>query len=167
MVGDQVWTGGIAFPTRGSRREWNLTISCSRCGPYLTKRGRSCPSSLRCHDNARFEVEQLIYPLSSLVSLFLNISWNIWWFTWRVSSLQGHSKLSTRFVLNVYSSRSFLLHQLPCSFIGLKQREMEMEEGSAHVSWYESQLRIGPNNFLHWLVCTGVDSGRFGLVLVE
>ena len=95
---------------------------------------------------------------------------------------QGHSKLSNRFVRNVYSSRSFLLHQflvlvlvamlgleacLPCSFIGLKQREMEMEEGSARVSGYESQLLIGPNNFFHQLVCTGVDSGRFGLVLVE
>ena len=53
------------------------------------------------------------------------------------------------------------------SFIGLKQREMEMEEGSARVSWYESQLLIGPNNFFHRLVCTWVDSGRLGLVLVE
>ena len=42
-----------------------------------------------------------------------------------------------------------------------------MEEGSARVSWYESQLLIGPNDFFHRLVCTGVDSGMFGLVLVE
>ena len=44
-----------------------------------------------------------------------------------------------------------------------------MEEGSARVSWYdyESQLLIGPNKFVHRLVCTGVDSRRFGLVLVE
>jgi len=42
-----------------------------------------------------------------------------------------------------------------------------MEEGSARVSWYESQLLIGLNNCFHQLVCTGVDSGRFGVVLVE
>ena len=33
------------------------------------------------------------------------------------------------------------------SLIGLKQREMEMEEASARISWYEGQLLIGPNNF--------------------
>ena len=82
-------------------------------------------------------------------------------------SKETASYQSTRYVLNVFSSRSFLLHQLHCSFIGLKQREMEMEEGSARVSWYESQLLIGPNNFFHRLVCTGVDPGRFSLVLVD
>ena len=29
---------------------------------------------------------------------------------------------------------------------GLKQREIELEEGSARVSWYETQLLIGQSN---------------------
>ena len=32
------------------------------------------------------------------------------------------------------------------SFNGLKQREIELEEGSARVSWYETQLLIGQPN---------------------
>ena len=32
------------------------------------------------------------------------------------------------------------------SFNGLKQREMEIEEGSARVLWYETQLLIGQHN---------------------
>ena len=35
------------------------------------------------------------------------------------------------------------------SHCGLKQNEMEMEEGSACVSWYERQLLIGPNHIFH------------------
>ena len=36
-----------------------------------------------------------------------------------------------------------------------KQREMEMEEGSARVSWYERQLLIGPNHIFHRLLMEG------------
>ena len=85
---------------------------------------------------------------STNISQHINISSiNLIYLLRKYLNYQGHIKLSTRFVLNVYSSRSFLLHQLPCSLIGLKQREMEMEEGLARVSWYKSQLLIGPNNF--------------------
>ena len=56
------------------------------------------------------------------------------------------------------TSRSFLLHQSHCSFIGRKQREMEMEEGSARVSWYERQLLIGPNHIFHRLLMEGRES---------
>ena len=60
-------------------------------------------------------------------------------------------------------SRSFLLHQLHCSFIGQKQREMEMEEGSARVSWYERQLLIGPNHIFHRLLVEGRESFERGI----
>ena len=45
---------------------------------------------------------------------------------------QGHPYLST-------GSRNL-------SFNGLKQREIELVEGSARVSWYETELLIGQPN---------------------
>ena len=35
---------------------------------------------------------------------------------------------------------------------------MEMEEGSARVSWYERQLLIGPNHIFHRLLMEGRES---------
>ena len=80
-----------------------------------------------------------------------------WTLAWRaVSPGQKHFHHPT--------SRSFLLHQSQCSFIGRnfrnfrnfrKQMEMEMEEGSARVSWYERQLLVGPNHIFHRLLMEG------------
>ena len=64
---------------------------------------------------------------------------------------QRHDRLLTSFVKIGYNSPN-------CSFIGRKQREMEMEEGSARVSWYERQLLIGPNHIFHRLLMEGRES---------
>ena len=68
---------------------------------------------------------------------------------------QGHSKLSTSFVLNVYSLPN--LWELPSASVTLFfhwSKAKEMEEGSAGVSWYESQLLIGQSDIFHQLVWT-------------
>ena len=81
----------------------------------------------------------------------------------------GHYYVAkTRMVINVIrthhpTSRSFLLNQSHCSFIGRKQKEMEMEEGSARVSWYERQLLIGPNHIFHRLLMEGRESFKRGI----
>ena len=49
--------------------------------------------------------------------------------------LQGQGRFSTQEVLNSLKGLS-----------SLKQREIELEEGSARVSWYETQLLIGQPN---------------------
>ena len=58
------------------------------------------------------------------------------------------------------TSVSFPLYQLHYSFVGLKQRELEMEEGSACVSWYERLILIGPNNFCYRLLMKGSESSE-------
>ena len=40
---------------------------------------------------------------------------------------------------------------------------MEMEEGSACVSWYERQLLIGPNHIFHRLLMEGRESFKRGI----
>ena len=78
-------------------------------------------------------------------------------------SSQGHSKLSTSFVLKVYRLtkplRAFFSIN-PLFFHWSKAKEMEMEEGSARVSWYERLLLIGPNHFFHRLLIKGRESSE-------
>ena len=74
-------------------------------------------------------------------------------------------KGTSRGFLHLCAIRSFFSTSFPyfscfqifahCSFIGLKQREME--DKWARVSWYESQLLIGPYDFCHRLVWLGVE----------
>ena len=69
--------------------------------------------------------------------------------------IQGHSKLSTSFVLNVDRLTQplgafFSINLL--FFHWSKAKEMEMEEGSAHASWYERMLLIGPKHPFHRLL---------------
>ena len=56
--------------------------------------------------------------------------------------LTTHLRMTrTTLVINVRCTGSRNL-----SFNGLKQREIELEEGSARVSWYETELLIGQPN---------------------
>ena len=55
-------------------------------------------------------------------------------------SLLSKDLARTQQVINEFCS--IRVHQLLCSFIGIEQREMEVEEGSARASWYERVFLI-------------------------
>ena len=77
--------------------------------------------------------------------------------------LQGHSKLSTSFPLNVDRITQPLRAFFPINslfFHWSKAKEMEMEEGSARVSLYERLFLIGPNHPFHWLLMKGKESSE-------
>ena len=57
-------------------------------------------------------------------------------------SRPGWSKDLSRAQQGINDFFSIRVHQLLCSFIGIKQREMEVEEGSARASWYERVFLI-------------------------
>ena len=84
-------TGGIAFPTRGSQQEWNLIFFCSLFGPSPTRRGKSCPSSLRCQtmSGTRWSNSSIPYHHWWVFSwTFLKHFVNIWYSKWKFYSLQ-------------------------------------------------------------------------------
>ena len=66
----------------------------------------------------------------------------------------------TQQVINEFCSKHGQAHTTSVFFHWSKAKEMEMEEGSARVSRYESLLLVGPNHFFHRLLMRGRESSE-------